>query len=272
MPDHRGTGAVALALALALGWLAAAGPVTAAPPEDSEIAPSLRRLDSREQTLVENARAAEVKARVQAREAYRLARRRQLGFVGEPARRLDDARALDLALVSLRRSVGEARAWQAELARVREDRQQLDEALVREGRDDPRARPPFRFLRPVRGTVVGEPGQRADAEKGSAVELRHQGLEILARMNEPVYAPAFGVVRRVDPLPQGGFGLVLEHDAGWLTLISGLREVTVSPGATVERGAPLALAGRNLDGAPVVKLELWRGRAPADPHPLLGSR
>jgi hypothetical protein len=34
----------------------------------------------------------------------------------------------------------------------------------------------------------------------------------------------------------------------------------------------VGLAGRNLDGAVVVSLELWRGRAAVDPEPLVKKR
>ena len=59
------------------------------------------------------------------------------------------------------------------------------------------------------------------------------------------------------------------HAGGWISVLSGLRDVSVKAGDAVADGAALGLAGRNLDGACVVALELWRGRAAVDPAPLV---
>jgi murein DD-endopeptidase MepM/ murein hydrolase activator NlpD len=119
----------------------------------------------------------------------------------------------------------------------------------------------------VRGAVVGQPGVRPDPITGA--EVRQPALQFLARMNEAVYPPAAGRVHRVEPLPQGGFAVVTEHPGGWISLLSGLREVDALPGQTVDPETPLGLAGRNLDGAVVISFELWRGRLSVDPRPLL---
>jgi murein DD-endopeptidase MepM/ murein hydrolase activator NlpD len=131
----------------------------------------------------------------------------------------------------------------------------------------PPAGDPPRFARPLKGAVVGQAGLRKDPVTG--VEIRQDALQILARLNEPVHSPARGTVRRVEPQPQGGYAVVTAHEGGWVSVLGGLREVTVEVGATVEEGAPLGLAGRNLDGAVVVSLEFWHGRAAVDPAPLM---
>jgi murein DD-endopeptidase MepM/ murein hydrolase activator NlpD len=245
-----------------IGLLAARAPARADDPA------ALHRLQAREQTLAQLAQSSEEVARHQARAAYRLARRRQLGFMAEPAARLDDARALDLALFTARRSAGEARGLRDELARVRDDRQALGAALARVAAPTDAEAP--RFSQPVRGAIVGQAGLRRDPVTG--VELRQDALQILARMNEPVSAPGRGTVRQVEAQPQGGFAVVTAHEGGWLSVLSGLRDVSVAAGDQVEAGAPLGLAGRNLDGAVVVSLELWRGRRAVDPGPLVRHR
>jgi murein DD-endopeptidase MepM/ murein hydrolase activator NlpD len=239
------------------------GPAAAA-----EAPPSVQRLEAREAVLSQQARTSEELARRQARAAYRLARRRQLGFMAMPETRLEDARALDLALMTVRRSAGEARAIRGELGRVQGERRALAAAAA-SAAPAPAGGPP-RFLRPVRGAVVGEPGLRRDPVTG--VEVRHDALQLLARMNEPVQAPASGVVRRVEAQPQGGFAVVMAHERDWVTVLSGLREVQVAPGQILEGGSPLGLAGRNLDGAAVVSVELWHGRRVADARLLLQKR
>jgi murein DD-endopeptidase MepM/ murein hydrolase activator NlpD len=122
----------------------------------------------------------------------------------------------------------------------------------------------------VRGAVVGVPGVRADPITGA--EVHQHALQILARMNEPVHPPAAGTVRRVEPLPLGGFAVVIEHPGGWTTVLSGLRQPQAEPGDAVDPAGTVGLAGRNLDGAVVVSFELWHHRTPVDPRPLLRRR
>lgn len=239
--------------------------VLAASPVRADEPAALHRLQEREATLVQQTQAKDQLARQQARTAYRLARKRQLGFMAEPDARLDDARALDLALFTARRSAGEALATREELARVHQEREALGAAAARVA--PPPGGDPPRFARPLKGAVVGQAGLRKDPVTG--VEIRQDAVQILARLNEPVLSPARGTVRRVEAQPQGGYAVVTAHEGGWISVLGGLREVVVEVGATVEEGAPLGLAGRNLDGAVVVSLELWHGREAADPTPLM---
>jgi murein DD-endopeptidase MepM/ murein hydrolase activator NlpD len=234
-------------------------------PAFAEEPAALTRLQSRETILTQEAQNKENLARQQARAVYRLARRRQLGFMGEPGSRLEDARAMDLALFTVRRSAGEARSVREELDRVRQERAALGAAVARAA--TPPAGETPRFAQPVRGAVVGRAGLRKDPVTG--VEVRQDALQILARMNEPVQAPSAGTVKRVEAQPQGGFAVVSAHDGGWISVVSGLREVSVNPGDQVELGSALGLAGRNLDGAVVVAMELWHGRRAVDPAPLV---
>lgn len=240
-------------------------PQTAAAPADDGAA-LLDRLATREQLIGQQERAARTHARAQARAAYRLVRQRELGFARDIENRRRDAQALDLALLTLARTVGEARILGDELTRLRQERRSLEAHAARPTADEPPALPRARaaFAWPVRGPVVGHPGLRRDP--ASNTELENRALEILARMNESVDAPAAGAVRRVELLPQGGFAVVLEHTAGWTSVVSGLRDIAVAAGEVVARGQPLGLAGRNLDGAPVISWELWRGRTAVDPR------
>jgi septal ring factor EnvC (AmiA/AmiB activator) len=233
------------------------------------------RLAVREQILENQTNAAEATTRQRALLAYRLSRRRELGFAANPELRLDDARCFDLAVVALRRGLDESQTLARELDRVRVERSALEGALV--GRalagaaksDDTASQPGeesrpalARLLRPVRGTPVAVPGVRRDGT--TKIEIRHDSVEILARLNEPVHAIAAGVVKRVEPLAQGGFAVMTAHPGGLTCILTGLRDVTVKPGDTVLAGQTLGLTGRNLDGAAVISVELWRDRRPED--------
>jgi murein DD-endopeptidase MepM/ murein hydrolase activator NlpD len=239
-------------------------PVARAEPVD-ENTRLAQRLATRQEVLEGQKVGAEERVRAQVLLAYRMTRRRELGFVSSPESRLDDAEAADLALTSLRKGVAEARILTDELEHVRAERVALDRARgqrVEAPADTGESL--HRFARPVRGAVVGVPGIRRDAPSGT--ELRRDGIELLARLNEPVRAVAAGVVRRVERMPQGGYAVVTQHPARWVSVLSGLRGVAVAPGEPVEPGQALGLAGRNLDGAAVISLELWRNRESVDPR------
>lgn len=227
-----------------------------------------QRLAAREHVLEGQRDRAEAKLREQALLAYRLTRRRELGFVSSPSSRLDDAEATDLALASLGKGIAETRVLADELGRVRAEKVALDRARSQQADAPTDAGESLRrFARPVRGAMVGAPGIRRDSPTGT--ELRRDGIELLARLNEPVRAVAAGVIRRVESLPQGGWAVVTQHPARWVSVVSGMRDVVVAPGEAVEPGQTLGLAGRNLDGAAVISLELWLHRQSVDPRAVL---
>ena len=109
-------------------------------------------------------------------------------------------------------------------------------------------------------------------EQCHEVELRHDGVQMLTRLNEPVRSIAAGTVKRIEALPQGGFAVVTAHVAGMTSIVTGLRDITVAAGDKVGPGQVLGMAGRNLDGAAVVSVEIWRARRPQDAGRLLRVR
>ncbi|HEX7505346.1 MAG TPA: M23 family metallopeptidase [Polyangia bacterium] len=251
----------------------------AAEPSSEETA-LFDRLGVREQVLDTQTTAAQNTTRQRALLAYRLSRRRELDFAANPETRLDEARSFDLALVALRRGLDESRALARELDRVRVDRSTLEAALVTRALNEnagmdrstsPERSPALaRLLRPVRGTPVAVPGTRKDGT--TKIEIHHDSLEILARLNEPVHAIAAGVVKRVEPLAQGGFAVMTAHPAGLTSILTGLRDVAIKPGDTVLAGQTLGLTGRNLDGAAVISVAIWRNRRPENAAKLLRVR
>lgn len=292
-------GATLRALALALLTLSVAptrspGAARAAEGDRTPVDP-LARAQARESFLSSRAASTEQRARAQALAAYRLARRRGADFLGDPGRRVATARALDAALMVLRRSASETAGWRRELSHAQAERQ----ALQKGGRPGPHPAAgdadPGMVLTPMslevlatlgpgagvifaplmavgvawptRGTLVSGPGIRRDPATGT--DSISESVEILGRMNEPVRAVAGGRVRRVEALPQGGYAVVTEHPDERISILSGLRQVDVAEGAEVTAGQPLGLVGRDLDGAPVLVFELWQDGAPVDPRPLL---
>ncbi len=248
---------------------------------DNQEAALFERLGAREHVLETQTAIATATARERTLLAYRLARRRELGFLANPERRLEEAQTFGPALVALRRSLDESQTLARELDRVRGERTTLESALVdravraqREGTQASDAAteslPKQRLPRPVRGTAVAIPGVRHDGP--TKVELRHDGVQILARLNDPVRAVASGVVKHVEELPQGGFAVLVAHDDGKTSIVSGLRDFAVKPGDQVQAGQILGLAGRNLDGAAVISVEIWQRRRPIEAAKLLRVR
>jgi murein DD-endopeptidase MepM/ murein hydrolase activator NlpD len=262
---------------------------------DAEAVDPLVRAQAREDFLSARAATTEQRARAQALAAYRLARRRSADFLGDSGRRVATARALDAALMVLRRSATETAGWRRELEHAQAERVALqrsgdqratgtDAAAANPGAFTPQALEALAVLGPgagalfspwlaagiawpARGTLVSGPGIRRDPATGT--DSIAQGVEILSRMNEPVRAIADGRVRKTAALPQGGYAVVTEHGDDRISILSGLRQIDVDEGTEVKAGQALGLVGRDLDGAPVLVFELWQNGSPIDPRPLL---
>jgi septal ring factor EnvC (AmiA/AmiB activator) len=250
--------ALALLLPAVRGW---AQP----PPED--LANAVARARTREAIVAERSAGATTRARAQALAAYRLARRRAATFLADPRGRAEHARALDAALWVLAREANEAALLRAELEQTVRDRQSLESAATATPeRPQPEAdRAPL--LPPARGSLVGNPGLRRD--DATLAVLRDEGVRLLSRLNEPARAVAAGRVHKVAALPQGGFALVTVHQDDLVSILSGLRQIEVAEGDELQPGQRVGLVGRDLDGAPVVTLELWQRGRPIDPRPHL---
>jgi murein DD-endopeptidase MepM/ murein hydrolase activator NlpD len=267
---------------MARGWLLAIWlcPAVAAAETSADEAAVFDRLTTREQILDSQRAEAAGTARRRGLLAYRLCRRRELGFAANPEDRREDASAFDLALQALRRGAEETRTLARELDRVRAERTTIEAAFVARAtapvtpEENPGRQPsstgPTRWSRPVRGEAVALPGLRRDGS--TKVELRHDGIDLLARLNEPVKSPAAGTVRRVEALSQGGFAVVTTHAGGLVSIVSGLRDIAVAPGDLIGAGQTIGLAGRNLDGAAVVSVEIWGDRRTQDARRLLRAR
>jgi murein DD-endopeptidase MepM/ murein hydrolase activator NlpD len=249
---------------LALGALLVAGSAVAAEGQEP-----LLRARAREELISKRSAQADATARAQALAAYRLSRKRTATFLDDPAHRTGDARAADAALLVLARSLEEAAVLDDERVEASAERRAL-EASVEATADDP-ALPRHwhrRFRPPARGAAVATPAISRDEATGAQTRL--PSVQLLARLDEPVHAIAAGRVGKVAALPQGGYAVVTTHEDGWLSVLSGLRQVDVAEGSRVESGQRLGSVGRNLDGAPILDFQLVHGGRAVDPGPVLG--
>lgn len=122
------------------------------------------------------------------------------------------------------------------------------------------AAPPYRL--PVQGRVVTGLGELSDAG------VRARGLTIAAASEAQVVAPAAGRIAFAGPFRDYGTIVIIDHNGGWTSLVSGLGSASVRVGDGVAQGDPLGQAPRG--DAPRVTVELRRRDRAVDMTPLLG--
>ena len=260
--------ALVVALTLAAGTRARASSTDAASRDPQ--GRGLQLLAEREAIVTRQTRGAEQSARARGLALYRLvlaakAEQRSTS-VDRPG-----GRAIAIGAAVLSRDLREARLYQGELERVREERRRAVAVAASspapEGDAAIPARAPtltLRLLPPVAGRLVNGYGVARD--EATRAWLFRTSASFAARSGEPVRAPSDGKVVRVAADVAGGVAIVLEHATGVRTIVSGLGSVSVGEGAFVHRGGALGLA------PPVpslVRLEVWRARQAVDPAPLL---
>jgi septal ring factor EnvC (AmiA/AmiB activator) len=118
------------------------------------------------------------------------------------------------------------------------------------------ARPPGDFQLPVQGrTLIGFGAKRASG-------LASTGLSLAPAPDAQVVASARGRVAFAGAYRGFGRIVIIEHDGGWTSLVTGLAAVDVAVGDLVIGGSPLGRANRT--GEPVT-IELRRDGAPVNP-------
>jgi septal ring factor EnvC (AmiA/AmiB activator) len=118
------------------------------------------------------------------------------------------------------------------------------------------ARPPGDFQLPVQGrTLIGFGAKRASG-------LASTGLSLAPAPDAQVVAPARGRVAFAGAYRGFGRIVIIEHDGGWTSLVTGLAVADVAVGDMVIGGSPLGRANRA--GEPVT-IELRRDGAPVNP-------
>jgi murein DD-endopeptidase MepM/ murein hydrolase activator NlpD len=105
---------------------------------------------------------------------------------------------------------------------------------------------------------------------GQRGSRHHDGLDLRARMGDPIRAVAPGRVAHAGWIRGYGQTVILEHGDGVTTLYAHASELWVSVGEMVARGQPIAAVGATGDASgPHLHFEVaWRG-ARIDPVPLL---
>lgn len=172
----------------------------------------------------------------------------------------EDARDLD-ALVERLDEAADVRAQLAALPGPVLRPAQPQAAVV--SAPPPQARatnPPDGYQLPVSGRTVAGFGSVLDTG------LVSKGIAIAPRAGAQVVAPASGRVAFAGPYRGYGRIVIVEHDGGWTSLMTGLARTDVAVGDELVGGAPLGVAG---GAATVINFELRRSGQPVNPLDLL---
>ncbi|MEJ6594855.1 peptidoglycan DD-metalloendopeptidase family protein [Parasphingorhabdus sp.] len=204
-------------------------------------------------------------------------RRRQLAGL-EASERIDSTRFSDdagieqdhaLALGEEARDILDLMDQIRESGAVRESLAQLEGPVLRPGQEqEPRVRLSRQnqdvanaYRLPVIGEIVTGLGELSDSG------YRSRGLTIAVDPGAQIVAPAAG--RVVYSGRYRGYGniLIIEHDAGWTSLITNMVTSSVAVGNRVVQGAPVGQSGPD---DPTVTVELRRHGRPIDIAALIG--
>jgi septal ring factor EnvC (AmiA/AmiB activator) len=117
----------------------------------------------------------------------------------------------------------------------------------------------FGGILPVSGRLLSGFGEAGDGGPQRGIVLAPAG-------GAQVVAPAGGRVAFAGPYRGYDHIVILAHDGGWSSLVTGLGRVDVQPGQPVVQGAPLGVAE---PGHPRVMVELRRQGTPVNPMEFL---
>jgi septal ring factor EnvC (AmiA/AmiB activator) len=120
---------------------------------------------------------------------------------------------------------------------------------------------PAGYLLPSAGRLVTGFG-----EISAGVAAR--GLTLAVRPGAQAVAPAGGRVAFAGSYRGYGEIVILAHDGGWTSLVTGLARLDVRVGDAVVTGSPIGAAG---PGQPRIGLELRHDGAPVNPLDILGA-
>ncbi|MGB5723086.1 MAG: peptidoglycan DD-metalloendopeptidase family protein, partial [Parasphingorhabdus sp.] len=204
-------------------------------------------------------------------------RRRQLAGL-EASERIEAARFSDdagieqdraLALGEEARDIVDLMDQIRESSEVREALAQLDGPMLRpgQGRDTPASTPPRNrdvanaYRLPVNGEIVIGLGEISDSGH------RSRGLTIAVASGAQIVAPAAGRVAYAGRYRGYGNIIIIEHDAGWTSLITNMATIRVAVGDQIVQGAPV---GRSGSDEPTVTVELRRNGRAIDIAALIG--
>ncbi len=120
--------------------------------------------------------------------------------------------------------------------------------------------PPAQFQLPAQGRTITGFGEEGDAG------IRSKGITIAPAGGAQIVAPALGRVSFAGVYRGFGRIVIIEHENGWTSLITGLAQTSVNTGSQVIGGAPIGIAALK---QPEISYELRERGEPINPLNLL---
>lgn len=171
-----------------------------------------------------------------------------------------------LALAEKARDLGELVAAMDAQGKLREQLAALPGPIMRPPRPEDAKVVATQFVPPPEGLGSWTLPVMGQLVTGFAEEApgqaRANGITLAPRGNAQVIAPAPGRVAFAGLYRGHGRIVILEHEGGWTSLVTGLARLDVSVGETLVAGAPLGIAAPR---APRVMVELRREGTPVNP-------
>ncbi|MEM6907585.1 MAG: peptidoglycan DD-metalloendopeptidase family protein [Pseudomonadota bacterium] len=121
---------------------------------------------------------------------------------------------------------------------------------------DERAAAPQPYQLPVGGRIITGFGEAQSSG------LRSKGLEMSTASSGQVVSPGAGRVAFAGPYRGYGRIVIIEHEGGWTSLVTGLERTDIAVGEDVISGSPLGVAAGT---APLIALELRKSGEPVNP-------
>ncbi len=118
------------------------------------------------------------------------------------------------------------------------------------------------YTLPVSGRIVAGFGDELSGRPKS------RGVMLATRSEAQAVAPAKGRVAFAGPYRGYGDIVIIEHDGGWTSVVTGLAQLDAEVGDQLVEGAPIGRAGK---ADPVVTVELRRAGEPVNPLQYIGS-
>jgi murein hydrolase activator len=187
-------------------------------------------------------------------------RRRSQGLAESALYQSDRA----LALTEEARDISAEFGQRQYQARLRSELAELPGPVLRPTAPGPTPSPPLRlsYRLPVNGRLIEGTGEISD----SGVHSR--GLTFSTGANEPVFAPADGRIIYAGPFRSYGSIVMIDHGAGWTTVLTSMGHLYVAVGQQVHLGDML---GRTTSASTPVRIELRHDGRPVPIASLLAS-
>jgi murein DD-endopeptidase MepM/ murein hydrolase activator NlpD len=121
------------------------------------------------------------------------------------------------------------------------------------------------FGRPVDGSISSEFGKRPDPVNGKAAF--HTGIDFRSKPGDSIYATADGVVSKAFYNGSYGNFVLIDHDNGYSTAFSHMKNFLVRPGQKVQRGQLIGYVGNSgRSTGPHLHYEVTLDGEPIDPY------